>query len=136
MNDGKSNFYVREENSFETNGMMFDCSRNGVLNIKTIEELLRKLSLLGHNIFMLYMEDVYEIPNQPYFGYMRGRYTADELRHVDDYAYALGIEVIPCVQTLAHLNEFLRWPVAAAKYLDIDDILLVGSLKSNHSLSK
>ena len=127
MSQEKTNFYVEEVSSFESNGMMFDCSRNGVLNVKTIEGMLRKLALLGHNVFMLYMEDVYELPDQPYFGYMRGRYTQEELRHVDDYAYQLGIEVIPCIQTLAHLNEFLRWPVAAAKYLDLDDILLVGS---------
>lgn len=126
MSQHQTSCYIEEVSSFESNGLMFDCSRNGVLNVRTIEGLLRKLSLLGHNVFMLYMEDVYEILEQPYFGYMRGRYSHDELRHIDDYAHTLGIEVIPCIQTLAHLNQFLRWP-HAAQYKDMDDILLVGS---------
>ena len=126
MSSGKLSCHIEEVSSFESNGLMFDCSRNGVLNVKSIEGLLRKLALLGHNVFMLYMEDVYEIFEQPYFGYMRGRYTHEELRHIDDYAHTLGIEVIPCIQTLAHLNQFLRWP-HTNQYKDMDDILLVGS---------
>lgn len=126
MSHNRESCYVEEVSSFESNGLMFDCSRNGVLNVRSIESLLRKLALLGHNVFMLYMEDVYEILEQPYFGYMRGRYTHEELRHIDDYAHKLGIEVIPCIQTLAHLNQFLRWP-HAHQYKDMDDILLVES---------
>lgn len=126
MNRNQDSCYIEEMNSFESNGLMFDCSRNGVLNIRSIEGLLRKLALLGHNIFMLYIEDVYEILEQPYFGYMRGRYTHEELRSLDEYAHKLGIEVVPCVQTLAHLNQFLRWS-HVSHYKDMDDILLVES---------
>jgi hexosaminidase len=44
----------------------------------------------------LYTEDTYQIPDEPFFGYLRGAYTEAELREIDDYAYALGIEVVPC----------------------------------------
>ena len=40
---------------------------------------------------------------------MRGKYTEAELRECDDYADLFGIEMIPCIQTLAHLYEPLRW---------------------------
>ena len=57
--------------------------------------MLRKMALMGMSVAMLYTEDTYEIPQQPYFGYLRGRYTQQQLRELDRYAADLGIELIP-----------------------------------------
>ena len=111
---------------FKTNGAMVDMSRNGVMNVKTVKTMLRKMALMGLNTFMLYTEDTYEIDGYPYFGYMRGRYTKAELRELDAYALSLGIELIPCVQMLGHLATHLRWPASGA-YRDTENALLVGS---------
>jgi len=111
---------------FESNGAMIDMSRNAVMNVKTVKMMLRKMALMGMNTFMLYTEDTYEIEGRPYFGHMRGRYTAAEIKELDAYAIALGIELIPCIQTLGHLASALRWS-AAAPYKDTDDVLLVGA---------
>jgi len=70
--------------------------------------------LNGFNQLQLYMEDMYEIKERPYFGYMRGRYLYEELKSIDDYAYDLGIEVVPCIQTLGHLKNYLAWPEASS----------------------
>ncbi|MBQ3483116.1 MAG: beta-N-acetylhexosaminidase [Clostridia bacterium] len=123
MKDGKE---ICESNGFDTLCLMADMSRNAVMNVPTVKQMLRTLALMGYDSFMLYTEDTYEIEGEPYFGYMRGRYTAKELREIDDYADALGIEVIPCVQTLAHLEAALRWTQAYGSRTDIDAILLVG----------
>ncbi len=85
-----------ERCSFETLGTMIDCSRNGVLRVSSVKFLLRKLALLGYNMLQLYTEDTYEIRDEPFFGYLRGAYTEEEMREIDDYAFSLGIEVIPC----------------------------------------
>lgn len=111
---------------FTLNGAMVDCSRNAVPNLPFIKGYIRQLALMGLNTLMLYTEDTYEIGNNPYFGYMRGRFTTEELQEIDDYAYGYGIEVIPCIQTLAHLNAALRWRHQYDYIRDIDDILLVG----------
>lgn len=87
---------VRETANFTTMGTMIDCSRNGVLLVKSVKFLCRKLALMGYNMLQLYTEETYKIEGEPFFGYMRGGYTQEALREVDDYAYALGIEVIPC----------------------------------------
>ena len=55
---------------------------------------------------------------------MRGRYSKAELKEIDDYAYSFGIEVIPCIQTLAHLSCALRWPTLK-DFSDTADIMLV-----------
>ncbi|GAA0292679.1 hypothetical protein GGQ92_002678 [Gracilibacillus halotolerans] len=127
-------FFLRESAQFRTVGPMFDLSRNTVMNIEAFKGMLRKLSLMGFNSAMLYMEDTYEIADEPYFGYMRGRYSEEELRQLDDYAAELSIELIPSIQTLAHLEEFLKWE-AVANLKDTRGILLVGE-ESTYEFTK
>lgn len=104
---------------------MADNSRNAVYNIPAAKRMIRCLAGMGYSSMMLYTEDTYELPDYKYFGYMRGRFTAQELRELDDYADSYGIELIPCIQTLAHLATALRWPDFSG-YRDSDDILMVG----------
>ncbi|MGN7299121.1 beta-N-acetylhexosaminidase [Ferdinandcohnia sp. SAFN-114] len=126
----KSNeFHLTEEPQFETSGAMIDVSRNAVLTVDGIKMLLRKMAVMGLNMAMVYTEDTYEVPDVPYFGYMRGKYSEQEIRDCDDYAFQLGIEMIPCIQTLAHLKEALKWGYAN-EIKDTDDILLVGEPKT------
>ena len=114
---------------FAMNGAMLDCSRNGVLNINSVKRMIRYMALMGHSMLMLYTEDTYEVPEYPYFGYMRGRYTQNELKELDTYAQGYGIELIPCIQTLAHLSPALRWQ-CFDEIKDTDDILLCGEEKT------
>ncbi|WP_077623210.1 beta-N-acetylhexosaminidase [Sediminibacillus massiliensis] len=121
----ETEFELKETPQFDMNGVMIDASRNGVMRVETIRNMLRKMALMGLDVVMLYTEDTYEIKKYPYFGYMRGRYTEEELKDCDEYASELGIEMIPCIQTLAHLTEALKWNYAG-DIKDTDDILLVG----------
>ncbi len=105
---------------------MPDVSRNAVPKSEVLKKLFRLLAMEGYNAVMLYTEDVYELPKYPYFGHLRGRYTQAELKELDDYAALLGLEMIPAIQTLAHLNGFFEWP-ASAPLCDCNDILLTGS---------
>lgn len=116
----------KEDNKFKRVGLMVDCSRNAVPKVETIKKLADMMVKMGFNMLMLYTEDTYEIAGRPYFGYMRGRYSVEELKDIDDYCYNLGIECIPCIQTLAHLNAFIRWEEAQS-YTDCNDILMIGN---------
>ena len=113
------------KNFFNRFGIMLDCSRNAVMSVPTLKNWIDIMADLGYNTLMLYTEDTYEVDNQPYFGYLRGRYSQKELREIDDYAYEKGIELIPAIQTLAHLNSIFRWP-AYKGINDCNDILLAG----------
>jgi len=126
LKDGVQAKSITENPLFETNGAMVDMSRNGVMNLKTVKFMMRKMALMGLNTFMLYTEDTYEVENRPYFGHMRGRYTKAEIRELDDYALALGIELVPCIQLLGHLARHLKWK-AAEPYRDTANALLVGA---------
>ncbi len=115
-------------------GIMIDCSRNGVLTVAAVKRYAKLLSAMGYNTLMLYTEDTYEVDNEPFFGHMRGRYSKDELKDLDAYCARLGIELIPCIQTLAHVNCMLRWPEYATAH-DCDDILLIGSERTHTLLT-
>ena len=106
----------------KTLGVMIDMSRNAVMSMEGLYRFLPLLKKMGYNCVMLYTEDTYEVEGEPFFGYMRGRYSKAELRELDAYAASLGIELIPCIQTLAHLATFLRWNKVPT---DTKDILLV-----------
>lgn len=111
------------KNRFDTFGIMLDMSRNSVMKLSSLKEYMVYMKKMGYNALFLYIEDTYEVDGEPYFGYMRGRYTKEEMKELDAYGESLGIEVIPCMQTLAHIKEFLRWGKAP---VDKDDVLLVG----------
>ena len=111
--------------TFRKLGVMIDCSRNAVMNRPAFCRMVDILSALGYNTIRLYMEDTYEVEGEPYFGYLRGRYSAAELREMDAYAAEHGMELIPCIQTLAHLSTIFRYE-QYSPIRDIDDILLVG----------
>ncbi|MBO4322338.1 MAG: beta-N-acetylhexosaminidase [Clostridia bacterium] len=104
---------------------MADESRNAVMNPSGIRRMIRTLAAMGYDSLMLYTEDTYEVPGYPYFGHMRGRFSEKELKEIDDYAYSFGIEIIPCIQTLAHLATAIRWP-GLSSFSDTGDILLAG----------
>ena len=121
----EDSFEVTEQPRFEFNGTMLDVSRNGVMRVDTIKQFIRYMAVMGLNGLMMYTEDTYEIEGLPYFGYMRGRYTIEELRECDDYADMFGIEMIACIQTLGHLHHALKWNYAES-IKDHNDILLPG----------
>jgi len=126
IRDGVKENEKTETPLFKTNGAMIDMSRNAVMKVSQVKTMMRKMALMGMNMYMLYTEDTYEIENRPYFGYLRGRYTKDEIREMDAYALDLGIELIPCIQMLGHLATHLKWR-AATPYKDTANALLVGA---------
>ena len=122
-------FSHSETPAFDTLSCMLDVSFGSPLTVDSVKELLEYMALFGYNQLQFYIEDMYEIKDRAYFGYLRGRYTFDELKAIDDYAYDLGIEAVPCMQTLGHMSQYLKWP-EAADVKDTAGVLLCDSEKT------
>lgn len=118
-----------------TFGVMLDFSRNGVMKISELKNYCNLLKKFGYNSIYLYIEDTYEIDDEPYFGHLRGRYSKQELKEIDAYCNSIGITVIPCFQTLAHLNQIFRWETYNDVH-DCDDILLCDEEKTYALIEK
>ena len=114
---------------FKRLGIMLDCSRNAVMKPSMVKNWIDMTAKMGYNTLMLYTEDTFELDTHPYFGHLRGRYSQQELRELDDYAARRGMELIPCIQTLAHLNQIFQWN-CYAPIRDHYDILLAGEEKT------
>ncbi len=126
---------ITEHTDFSMLGIMIDASRNGVTSIPALKQILSRLALMGINVCMMYAEDTYEIPGEPFFGYMRGAYTKAEMKEADQFAFNLGIEMFPCIQTLAHLEQILKWPVYK-ELQDTDYILMPEDPKTYRLIGK
>ena len=116
-------------NSVPRRGIMLDCARNAVVNLDTVKKFIVYIALLGYTYLELYVEDCLKIDGDEKFGYMRGAYSKDEIKELDTFAKLFGIELVPCIQTLAQYNQLLRRPESAC-ILDKGDTLLIGEEKT------
>ena len=101
-------FELTQKPRFDTVGPMLDMSRGKVMTVKAVKEYIDYIAALGMNMLMLYTEDMYEVEGYPRFGYLRGRYSLEELRQIDDYGYEMGVELIPCIQTFGHFEQYIK----------------------------
>ena len=122
-------FDITEDGHFSFISNMLDASRCAVPRVETVKRLLDYLAIMGYNSMMLYTEDTIEIKERPYFGHLRGRYTEEEIREIDDYAYGYGIEIIPCIECYAHMERYLIW-AEAFPIKDTQNILLAREPKT------
>ncbi len=129
QNYDKENFSVSRENADMRMGIMRDCARNASLSVAGAKLLLTVFASLGYEYLEMYVEDLMEIEAYPYLGLHRGRYTAAEFRELDEFAQGYGMELVPCIQTLAHLPFAFRHDAFAA-INDTDDILLIDEPKT------
>ena len=123
VTDEKSYEYT-SVNAFNDLGVMIDFARNATFNIEYAKKTIVQLALIGYDTFQLYLEDCFEVDNEEMFGYLRGSYSKEQLKEINNFGQMFGIEVVPSIQTLAHLNQIFRWPEYFA-IKDIDDILLI-----------
>ncbi len=123
--DGKKPFAKEEKSCFDTCGGMVDLSHGAIMNVDALKSCMRKMAMMGLNMFLFYREESYAVPEYEYFSYMRGRHTEEQIKELDDYAYALGIEIIPAIQCLGHLGHTLHWG-QFAPIRDTGNCLLVG----------
>lgn len=119
-------FSMAQTPQFKVLAAMLDVARNGVPTTHAIKEMIRRLASMGYNELWLYLEDLFEIPEEPYFGRERGRYTQAQLHELALYGDEFGVTLVPAVQTLAHMHNALKWE-AFNPEKDTDDTLLVGA---------
>ncbi|MBP3580037.1 MAG: beta-N-acetylhexosaminidase [Clostridia bacterium] len=133
---GEDSFVYEEKSYFETCGTMFDVSQaSSLMTVDSVKKMLLYLVGMGYNMMMLYCEDCYELEGEPYWGNMRPRYSQSDFREIDDYAYGLGVELVPCVQTLGHLTDAIKKPIYA-EISDTSSVLEVGNEKVYELIEK
>lgn len=105
-------------------GVFICLSGNANLNVYSLKEFIFYMKTFGYDYIELGLDDMIKIPEEPYYGYLRGGYTVKELKEIDAYAKKIGIELIPSCQLLGHFSYLKKIP-EYENIIDIDDILLV-----------
>ena len=129
VREGKTALDVCQKRHFSSCGAMVDVSRGAVLRLDAVKRYIDRMACLGMNLLMLYTEDTYEVPGYPLMGYLRGRYSREDLREIDEYAASMGVELVPCIQTLGHMRQFLQWR-GNEGLRDQPDILMIDDEKT------
>ncbi len=124
-----------EKMNYEYFGIMLDCSGGAVLSVEELKRFILVMEKMGYNLLELCTDDTYKIKDEPYFGYLRGGYTASEIKEVDAFARKHGVELVPCIQTLAHLTNLVKLPHYSG-IVDISNILLVDEPKTYELIEK
>lgn len=101
---------LHKEAPFNFRGIMLDVSRNAPVRVEFLKEQIARFSLMGMNQFCLYTEDMFEIEDEPLFGYARGRYSKEEIKELVAYGREFGVNLFPCIQTLGHMEQILKYP--------------------------
>lgn len=112
------------ERKFEKLGVLVS-SCGTLRSVDTLKRFMEYLAKLHYDTFYLEITAGYGLEGEPFFAYLRAKYTNEEMKELDAHAKSLGITIIPTIQTLAHLGFMFRWP----PYLplrDIDEIMMVG----------
>lgn len=91
-------------------GFLLDISRGRVPTLDSAKELIRRLARLRFNEFYLYTEHTFLFPSHPEIGAGSGGYSAAEISELDAFARALGVELVPCLQTFGHMRRILEKP--------------------------
>ena len=79
----------------ESFGVMLDFSRNAVMTLPALKSFLTTIRKMGYNTLFLYMEDTYEVEGEPFFGYMRGRYSVADSSAAKLFSVSLPVDLVP-----------------------------------------
>jgi hypothetical protein len=91
-------------------GLMLDVSRGKVPDEATLHGLVDLCARLKLNVLMLYVEHTFRFRRHPRIGEGASPLDARTLRALDGYAADRGVELVPCLQSLGHMEHVLEWP--------------------------
>lgn len=121
--------------NYDNIGVFIDMVGNGAFNIKTMKKFIDVISKMGYNLLEIGIDDMFKIDSEPFFGYLRGGYNKEFIQEIDKYAQEKGIKLVPCIQTLGHMDNVLSNP-HYFDLIDIENIMLVDNEKVDRLIEK
>ena len=101
---------IRDWPDFARRGFMLDVSRDRVPTLATLRELIDRMAALKLNVLQLYTEHTFAFRDHEAVWRDASPLTADEVRQLDAYAAARGIELVPNQNSFGHMERWLRHP--------------------------
>lgn len=89
-------------------------------SVDFIEEYMRFAAENGYNALVLYLENAVRTQCTSFFS-EEETYSEEEIRHIVAYGQSLGLDVIPALENLGHLEKFFLYPQLES-LAEIDEI--------------
>ena len=91
-------------------GYQLDVSRSKVPTMPTLRRIVDTIAALGYSQFQLYTEHTFAYARHETVWREASPMTADEIRALDAYCAAKGVELVPNQNSFGHLEQWLRHP--------------------------
>ncbi len=101
---------ILDQPDFRDRGIMLDVSRGRVPRKATLEALVDLCARLRLNVLMLYVEHTFAFRRHPEIGEGASPLDAETILALDAYAADRGVELVPCLQSLGHMERVLSLP--------------------------
>jgi len=98
---------IVDEPDYPDRGLMLDVSRGKVPTRATLEALIEFCSRVRLNVLMLYVEHTFDFRRHPEIGAGSSPLDAETLLALDGFAAERGVELVPCLQSLGHMERVL-----------------------------
>ncbi len=98
---------IEDQPDFRDRGLMLDVSRGKVPTARTLEELVELCARLRLNVLMLYVEHTFDFQRHPEIGAGSSPLDAQTILALDAFAADRGVELVPCLQSLGHMERVL-----------------------------
>lgn len=96
--------------SMKMRGISDDISRGQISTMENFKKIIRFLAMNKMNVYMPYVENLFEFNSYPEFGEGRAPLTTEEVAQLDEYAKLYHVEIIPIFETLGHMEDILQKP--------------------------
>jgi hypothetical protein len=101
---------IEDAPDFPFRGVMLDVSRGKVPTLADLRALVDRLARLKLNVLMLYVEHTFRFRRHPEIGADASPLEAETLRELDAYAAERQVQLVPCLQSLGHMEHVLSHP--------------------------
>jgi hypothetical protein len=98
---------IIDQPDYPNRGLMLDISRGKVPTRATLEDLVDLCSKLRLNVLMLYIEHTFDFHRHPEIGEGSSPLDAETVLTLEAYAADRGVELVPCLQSLGHMERVL-----------------------------
>ena len=100
----------RDNTNLPVLGYQLDVSRCKVPTMETLCRIVDILAKLGYNHFELYTEHTFAYKGHETVWREASPMTPEEVRALDDYCHARGVDLVPNQNSFGHLGQWLRHP--------------------------
>jgi hypothetical protein len=99
---------IRDWPAMRWRGFQDDISRGPITTLAYMERQIRTLASYKINMFGLYMENVYDFPDEPLVAPHGAALTTEEIHELVAYAKRYYITILPEQESFGHLHKILR----------------------------